>query len=417
MRRTFKKSPFSIPSSPVKLLGRTIVKLFSPVYAWTFLIVMFCSDIHLLPVILGINGVDCPIYVVVSYKPQSHWLRSRKEILYGAQNRKDTYLKEHTRDTEGRILELVVQSGSIGISKIKLAGDVPLDRKNLTKYLDRLMQLKLIRKGHGKQGKFYPSYEILDNVLVNGKFLSNLFTQRLLLKRHHLVGSDTRRTNSLIDFTQVPHFRPENRESFGLVQGLFEFSNTLGAYILYILIQAINPKNPIVKLGGKTEDLVIESWMTEAINGIIQMLLPAFKKIIEPHILEFLIDSKKSEDIYGALIKYNWVEPFFQVTPTVIDRLILGYRMLYPRLYVELSNIFESLPKEIESERLLKEYITISGEKQSACTHRTTFGKRLIRRINDVDFYGQRVEYRYVDHCPCCHYTSPKRFYKNLRGR
>jgi hypothetical protein len=129
------------------------------------------------------------------------------------------------RDTGGRILDLIIQSASIGISKAKLAQGVPLDRKNLKKYLDRLTQLKFILRHDGKQGKYYPSNEVLDDVLINGKFLSSLFAQRLLLKRHHLIGSDTRRKNSLIDFTHVPHFRPDNRESFGLVQGLFEFSN------------------------------------------------------------------------------------------------------------------------------------------------------------------------------------------------
>lgn len=320
---------------------------------------------------------------------------------------------ERIRDTEGRVLELIIQSGSMGISKIKLARDVPLDRKNLTKYLDRLVQLKLIRKDDGKQGKYYPTNKVFEDVMKNGKFLGNLFAQRLLLKRHHLIG---RRKNSLIDYTRIPLFRPDIRESFGLVQALFEFSNTIGAYILYVLIQAVNPKNRIVKLEGKPEDLIIESWLTESINGMIQMLLPAFKKIIEPHILEFLIGSEKPEDRYRGLVEYNWVEPFFQVSPEVIDKLTKSYHVLYPFLYVDLVSLFDNLPQEIESERHLIEYQEISRKKQSACKHKTVAGKSLLNKINDVDFYGERVGYRYVQHCSRCHYTSPERIYENLPG-
>ncbi|MEP6577195.1 MAG: hypothetical protein ABJB85_12270, partial [Nitrososphaerota archaeon] len=170
------------------------------------------------------------------------------------------------------------------------------------------------------------------------------------------------------------------------------------------------------KLEGKPEDLIIESWLTESINGMIQMLLPAFKKIIEPHILEFLIGSEKPEDRYRGLVEYNWVEPFFQVSPEVIDKLTKWYRELYPFLYEDLSNIFENVPQEIESERLQIEYEKISRKIQSACKHRTPAGKSLLERINDVDIYGERVEQRYVERCSHCHYTVPKRIYENKTG-
>lgn len=244
-----------------------------------------------------------------------------------------------------------------------------------------------------------------DIVNLNGKFFGELFAEKLLLKKYHLHRSsetEIMRKYGFVDFTYVPHLRPiSDSDTLQLLQTLFELSNTVGGFILFVLIQAMNPSNKTLRVKGKSEDEITESWTAEAISNIVHMLLPVFKTIIEPHILKYLVTE---DDPYKGMLDYSWKEPFYQLPEQVIERLKIIFRVLYPILNQDLNNIFENVPKHIEAEKLYWEYQHIAKKRQVTCTH-------TIVKVHDYDLYGERMKNRYVEHCQTCHKTWNERIY------
>jgi predicted transcriptional regulator len=344
---------------------------------------------------------------VSSQTAKSRYLMKKLELLSSTDKEEEYHTKIKTVNKR-RVLEAIIRVGRLGISKTDVCKDARIDRKNATKYLVELLSEGLIQKSDGKQGKYFATAKIFDDVTLNAKFLGSLFSQKLLLNRYHLPQStewiQTLRQSNFVDFSHVPHLRPgvSDLEPLGLLQTLFELSNTIGGYVLFILIQAMNPTNKILRIKGETDDEIIEAWTTESISNIVEMLLPAFKHRIRPHILKNLISKA---DPYGGLIDYILKEPFYQLPERVINQLQTIFKVLYPLLYFDLDKIFAHVPKEIEADRLFWEYEYIAKKRQASCVHEP-------QEVHDYDLNGQRMSNRFVMHCRRCHKTWNERKYK-----
>ena len=94
---------------------------------------------------------------------------------------------------------------------------------------------------------------------TNAKFFGRLFAERHLPKKYHLVKTKIKRKNRLVDFSFVPHLKAENKETFGLLQTMFELSSSIGAYVLYVLIQAMSSENKAIRSKGKIDDTLYEN--------------------------------------------------------------------------------------------------------------------------------------------------------------
>ena len=308
-------------------------------------------------------------------------------------------LSEHIRQVEARILEQIAMAGNVGISHLVLAESVGIDRKNLGKYTTRLVKRKLIRKGAGKQGKYFFTSEIFDDVYMNAKFFGRLFAEKHLPKKYHLVKTKIRRKNWLVDFSFVPHLKVENKETFGLLQTMFELSSSIGAYILYVLIQAMSSENRAIRSKGKIDESFTRIWTREAITSVIDSLLPFFKLIIRNHILRYL---ETTDGLLGGLIDYEWKEPYFQLPDDIINELNRTLSILYPHLYLDLEQTFHNLPTEVESERTLHEYDKFAHKCQKKCVHDWN-------KVPDINIYDEQMDSSYVEHCGKCHFTAPRK--------
>jgi len=296
-------------------------------------------------------------------------------------------------------LEQIVTAGNVGISHLVLAKNVGIDRKNLGKYITRLVKRKLIRKGAGKQGKYFFTSEIFDDVDTNAKFFGRLFAERCLPKKYHLVKTRIKRKNRLVDFSFVPHLKAENKETFGLLQTMFELSSSIGAYVLYVLIQAMSSKNRAIRSKGKIDDNFTRIWMREAITSVIDYLLPFFKLSIRNHILRYL---ESPNGLVGGLIDYEWKEPYFQLSDDITNELNRTLSILYPHLYLDLEETFHNLPTEIESERMLRTYENFVDKQQKVCVHDWN-------KVHDINIYGEQMDSSYVEHCGKCHATAARK--------
>src|SRR5207253_3651249 len=94
-----------------------------------------------------------------------------------------------------------------------------------------------------------------------------------------------------LDFTAYRHyFEPKFREEDRLEHSIFEFSNLIGAFITFVLIQATNPKNNRIinsKENVKRDEL-IQEWIKTVILPVIPHLAAEFR-----------------DSIYDALRKYQ----------------------------------------------------------------------------------------------------------------
>ena len=105
-------------------------------------------------------------------------------------------------------------AGKMGIL-IFIAESVGIDRKNIRKYITRLVKRKLIRRGAGKQGKYFLTSEIFDDVYPNAKFFGRLFAEKHLPKKYNLVKTKIRRKNCFVDFNFLPILK-QNKEALEL---------------------------------------------------------------------------------------------------------------------------------------------------------------------------------------------------------
>ena len=85
------------------------------------------------------------------------WFEEKRTIEYG-QDTLDDLLphEEYVRKKEEKIMKVIIGHGDSGIAHLQLAQIIGIDRKNLTSYTKRLMRKGLIKRGKGKQGKYYP---------------------------------------------------------------------------------------------------------------------------------------------------------------------------------------------------------------------------------------------------------------------
>jgi hypothetical protein len=176
--------------------------------------------------------------------------------------------QDKARKKEDKIMGVIAAHSLGGISHIELAQIVGLNRKNLTSYMKRLMKKRLVLRGRGKQGKYFPANKDYRATTMTAELFSKACAARIL-------------HNS--DFAIRSHFF-KVLESDELENALFTFSNKIGAIITYLLIQSMNPSN---KFMGDTKhdeekDLEIERWVDDAISSLRPILLPEFKEYISP---------------------------------------------------------------------------------------------------------------------------------------
>ena len=281
-----------------------------------------------------------------------------------------------------------------GIAHQELARIVELDRKNLRPYMQRLISKNLIRRDSGLQGKYYPIKETDLGTSISADILTQNFLLKILRDHERKFVSNT------------PYFKTKFTETSELEDFLLEFSNRVGGFIIYILIQAMNPANNV---GAYTKDNIekdyaVQRWVEDAISIMQKSLLPLFKK----NALIFLVRlgdrfmEKNSpqylEKIANSIIKYYFNRPAYIFNETIISELTTAFSNLYPKLNYALEKNRLQLPTLVDQE---VDRLTFSAERykiQKACKHNH---KRLIEQLRKRRFK--------ILHCTKCHKTERTR--------
>ena len=214
-----------------------------------------------------------------------NWIEYRRK--------KENYLVEYRQEKKNTILEIIRIYGMRGgISHDQLSKEVGLDPKNLGPYIKELIKEGLVKKGKGLQGKYFPTEEAYKDQLLNAYLLANNFRRNILTK--DLVITTERKVEYTIpfpshcrDFTIYRrYFEPKFDESSELEHSLFEFSNKIGAFIIYFLIQIMDA-NRIKLTSNRSTDFLLEEMARKAISTIIPYTMSVFKDSVYKSVGEY----------------------------------------------------------------------------------------------------------------------------------
>lgn len=233
----------------------------------------------------------------------------------------------HAIKIKKKILTLVEsRTGDGGVSDSQIAKSVGINRKNIKKYIADLSSRGLIRRGKGRHGKYLGVRYVS---LPNG-FSAEIFA-RLFVGRAFGIGEG-------VDLTEVTGLYikpklPNGDLNYYLERFIFDFSNTIGAYLVYTLIQSMNSDNDIAKniCDAEEKDLVIQKWFSDVVSELQQYLLPVFKHYLA-YCLPTLYDRCNKNDMCETLVRYDLCPPKYLFDALLVNDMTNAFQSVYPNL-------------------------------------------------------------------------------------
>lgn len=319
---------------------------------------------------------------------------------YGEDNRKATFPADRIKRKEGVILKLIIWNSRFGISHGDLADGVGLDRKNLRRYIKRLKSRKMITRAPGKQGKYFPTANVYQDALLTGSFFGEVAISKLLGAESYTIPKDNYSSYS-------DYFSLNFTDNSGLERALFEFSNKIGAFVTYVLIHAMNPRNKhLIKSDEKDldQDALVQEWTKDTILSIIPFLLRDFKDAIFGELNSIVPSDLDPKKIPGVYEDYFLEKPFFQLKSETVAELGQKFEALYPLVNIQLDQLLNGLPEAIETYQIREDYFLIRQKAEDTCKHEFREAKERL-----VVLFGRRCwipNLNKMMHCPKCHNTK-----------
>jgi hypothetical protein len=191
--------------------------------------------------------------------------------------------------------------------------------------------------------------------------------RRNVLKREDLITT-TRMvdfTSYCIDFSTYRQlYEPKFTEQHKLEHTLFEFSNRIGAFITFVLIQSMNPDN----FSGtnlespKERDLMAKEWVNKAVLVVLPFIIRQFRDSVHKGI-------NKYPRTWEEQKRYFNKSPKFKMEKEIIDDLTRSFTRIYPLVSFEFKKIFQNLSSEIKSYKSWLEQLEQKEKKRSKCKH------------------------------------------------
>jgi hypothetical protein len=279
----------------------------------------------------------------------------------------DTDLPHHEnlRRTEMRIMRHVRANSDDGIHHLDLARKLKINRKNLTPHMKRLMIKGLVMRGNGRQGKYYPVTRGNRELSVTADILGRVAVGTIL-EFYKAFPIDS------------PYFRSDEG-SYPLDDGLFMFSNGIGAIITYCLIQSMNQSFDIPGRHARSdeeEDISVSSWFKDVLSTLGVILLVFFKQYMSAPLMISCNNYDKGEgtpDLYRAgmdFVKHLFKNPQYSYDEKFTTSLMTSFSRIYPSIYDQLDKINYRLPVAEFWETNHRDYEKISYWYQKKCRHK-----------------------------------------------
>jgi predicted transcriptional regulator len=279
-----------------------------------------------------------------------------------AEGRKQYFEKMKEKKKES-IYEIIrIYSNYNGISHNTLAYLSGLDRKSLRPYTCDLLNEGLIKRT--SHGPYFPTKEYDYDPLIVPNIFEQIFRNKILVGDDSIILNESstftvyvkrnKMTDDLsnhpsfdkleYDFTSYKRFYDPKFDIPDILEhDLFEFSNLIGGYITYMLIQAMNPDNMEGISSSKNKEALAHRWIVASISPILPFLLSRFKDVVYKAYGQYPKTKKEQADYQKR--------PRYVLEGEIIHELISVFTHLYPQLSFELEKVS---PKKYQFERALK---------------------------------------------------------------
>jgi len=288
-----------------------------------------------------------------------------------------------------------------GISRQRLAEIVGLNEKNLLKYLKELTSEGKIKKAN-KLAHYFPTDEFYKDPLLNAYIFGENISRRFLRRPvSNFILNNKSRTEKSVELEK-------------LLSGI---SNIIGAFIVRLLIEAINEENyseTMEILDRKDHHVLIQKYVEKGMSPVIPRLVPAFHNLII-NIPEFINKFYKSKIshvyIWSCLQCNSYTETYdknniekleknhyeetghtksrktegsipieskerkekginmFLLKREIVEQLIVAFNNIYPILGIEFGKVLKNMPNEREAFKRMTESLYQKIEQQKSCKH------------------------------------------------
>jgi hypothetical protein len=359
-----------------------------PYYLFRFAL-LGIQDIH------ALKWYDTPHYW--GDKLKKHWDVSGFDT-FGQSGKTITELfKENTIN---KIIRIVLESRD-GVEHGVIAKKIGMDRKNLRPYMKKLMEQKLIVR-RGKNGKYFIGERALGTDYLALYLFADSFIEKVFGLRDIIINDSINHSNYSDFRTLLPHFKDSDELGFELERTILEFSNKIGAFITYVIIQSLDLRNKQrgnFNLENELHDFYLSHrW----IRYNIDLILPRLPFFFKESIRDYMFYDMPREDFGNAWVDYSYELPLLQLNKKQIDRIATAYGNLYPIFYSKMEKIRKELPEEIQEYIDHLEYIRLRIAEEKRCNH--YYKKNLPRLIEEN---GKKIWTTWYDvkHCTRCHHT------------
>lgn len=257
-----------------------------------------------------------------------------------------------------RIIKILGSVYPEGLSTTELTNSLKLSRDTVYVLCKELSADGLVNKVNGKRGK----YKLTSKAFGDPDLSSFLFGSMAL---HSLEACKP--ISSYSEFCKIKYCRrilhnsiqkplkSDSRKSIYKL-GIFDFASMIGAYITYVLIEAINPNRLQPSITSKKVRLIpprdkkgilVQKWINNALSP--SQILNEFEKfalvrnlLARPEI-EFDLQTKSN------ILSQNWSH--HDLTDENFLTLQNAFRQVYPELYERLEQLKINVIKELNQTR------------------------------------------------------------------
>lgn len=288
---------------------------------------------------------------IKSQKSFDEMLRERKAKSFIESTKKHD--SEIVKERKNEIFEIIVTYfiSQKGINQKNLLKLVTInDRKYLAKLLRELVSESMIKKVGGKRGLYIPKDDFYADPLLDAELFGEDFISKILEPGKYKVLNEDKKSGMLetkisydeygqefknlydIDFTLYKrYYEPTFGPNDQLEKNIFEFSNIIGGFITYSIIQSINMDNYRNK--EASQQALNESarqYVMKCVGDIVPRLIPKFIEYIQESLPDLpktrLLDEKKIRIILNS---FCWLYPMLSYNfeksrgkPYVYDKVI-----------------------------------------------------------------------------------------------
>lgn len=287
-----------------------------------------------------------------------------------------------------------------GISRRRLAEIVGFNEKNLLKYLKELTSEGKIKKAN-KLAHYFPTDEFYKDPLLNAYIFGENISRRFLRR----------------PLSNLPKKELGTEENDELEKLLSAISNTIGGFIVRLLIEAISEENyteTMKRLSRKDHHVLIQKYVEKGMSPVMPRLVPAFHNLIS-NIPEFINEFYKSKIlhvyVWSCLQCNSYAETYdknnidkheknhyektghtksrkteapipieskerkekginmFLLKREIVEQLVRTFNNIYPILGIEFGKVLKNMPNERNAFKILTESLYQEIEQQKSCKH------------------------------------------------